>query len=206
MVETERTVSDQLNKPGPIMQIVGLKGDRVRLVPPDRLLHLENALVWLNDPQVTSTLKINLGITRRQEEQFFEQVETRRDTDFVWAILDETNKHIGFIGLVEINWRNRWAIGGLFIGERAAWGRGYATDAVRVRTRFAFGELGLHRIEGHTMNPAMKRVYEKCGYKHEGIARQKFWRDGRWYDADLYAILIEDWEELNHGTHGKNTK
>jgi RimJ/RimL family protein N-acetyltransferase len=191
------------------MQIVGLKGDRVRLVPPDRALHLENALVWLNDPQITATLKINLGVTRREEEQFFEQVETRRDTDFVWAMLDETDRHIGFLGLVEINWRNRWATGGLFIGERAAWGRGYATDAIRVRTKFAFGELGLHRIEGHTMNPAMKRVYEKSGYKHEGVARQKFWRDGRWYDADLYAILIEDWEELNHGTHGthgKNTK
>ncbi len=24
------------------------------------------------------------------------------------------------------------------------------------------------------MNPAMKRVYEKCGYHHEGIARRKF--------------------------------
>ena len=153
------------------MEIVGLKGERVRLVPPDRTLHLENALVWLNDPEITATIKLNLGVTRRQEELFFEQIETQRDTDFVWAIVDETDRHIGFIGLHGINWRNRWATGGLLIGERSAWGRGYATDAVRVRTRFAFGELGLHRIEGHTMNPAMKRVYEKCGYQHEGVAR-----------------------------------
>jgi len=193
MDETERTVSGQLNNLGLTMHIVGLKGDRVRLVPPDRTLHLENALVWLNDPQITATLKINLGISRRQEEQFFEQIETRRGTEFTWAMLDETDKHIGFIGLHEINWRNRWCTGGLFIGERAAWGRGYATDAICVRTRFAFGELGLHRVEGHTMNPAMKRVYEKCGYKHEGVACQKFWRDGRWFDADLFAILIDDW-------------
>ena len=46
------------------------------------------------------------------------------------------------------------------------------------------------------MNPAMKRVYEKCGYQHEGVARRKFWRDGRWHDADLYAILAEDWRSL----------
>jgi RimJ/RimL family protein N-acetyltransferase len=175
------------------MPIVGWKGDRARLVPLDRSLHLENALVWLNDPEVTATLKLNLGITRRQEELFFDKAEVDRNNDCVWAILDETERHIGFIGLASINWRHRWAIGGILIGERSAWGRGYATDAVRIRTRFAFAELGLHRIEGHTMNPAMKRVYEKCGYRHEGFARRKFWRDGRWQDADLYAILSEDW-------------
>jgi RimJ/RimL family protein N-acetyltransferase len=175
------------------MELVGLKGDRVRLVPPDRTLHLENALLWMNDPEVTATLKLNLGVTRRQEEQFFDRIETGSNTDFAWAIVDEKSRHIGFIGLHGIDWRNRRATGGLVIGDRSAWGRGYATGAVKVRTRFAFEELGLHRIAGHTMNPAMKRVYEKCGYKHEGVARAMFWRAGRWHDADLFAILEEDW-------------
>ena len=178
------------------MPIIGLKGERVRLVPPDRTLHLENALTWLNDPEITSALKINFGVTRRQEELFFDKIETQRDNDFAWAILDEEERHIGFIGLHEINWRHRWTTGGLLVGERSAWGRGYSTDAVRVRSRFAFETLGLHRIEGHTMNPAMKRVYEKCGYQREGVARRKFWRDGRWHDADLYALLEEDWIAL----------
>ena len=58
-----------------------------------------------------------------------------------------------------------------------------------MRTRFAFEQLGLHRVEGHTFNPAMRRVYEKCGYTFEGVQRSKFWRDGRWHDVALYAIL-----------------
>ena len=174
------------------MTIVGLKSDRVRLVPPDRTLHLENALVWLNDPEVTATLKLNLGVTRRQEELFFDQLETKRDHDFGWAIHDEAERHIGFIGLHGINWRNRSATGGLVLGDRAAWGRGYASEAVNLRTRFAFAELGLHRVAGHTFNPAMKRVYEKCGYRHEGVARSAFWRNGRWHDADLFAIIEDD--------------
>ncbi len=181
------------------MQIVGLKGQRVRLVPPDRTLHLENALAWFNDPEVTATLKINMGITRRQEDAFFDQIESKRDNDLVWAILDEHERHIGFIGLHGINWRHRWATGGLVIGERSAWGRGYASDAVAVRMRFAFNTLNLHRIEGHTMNPAMRRVYEKCGYRHEGLARCKFWCDGQWRDADLFSILDSDWRALSAG-------
>ena len=49
------------------MQVVGWKGERVRLVPPDRASHLENALIWLNDPEITAALKHRLGVTRRQE-------------------------------------------------------------------------------------------------------------------------------------------
>ena len=36
----------------------------------------------------------------------------------------------------------------------------------------------------------MRRVYEKCGYRHEGVARQKFWRDGRWHDAELFHSQV----------------
>jgi RimJ/RimL family protein N-acetyltransferase len=174
----------------------GWKGDRVRLVPPDRSLHLENALRWMNDPEVTRTLKYNLGISRKQEEAFFDRVESQRDSEFVWAILDEAERHIGFIGLQGIHWRHRHAAGGLLIGERSAWGQGYASDAVRVRTRFAFAQLGLHRINGHTINPAMRRVYEKCGYRQEGTARSLFWADGQWHDVTFYGILEEDWRTL----------
>ena len=55
--------------------IIGWKGERVRLVPPDRALHLENALRWMNDPEVTAALKFNLGASRRQEEAFFDRIE-----------------------------------------------------------------------------------------------------------------------------------
>ncbi len=173
--------------------VVGWRGERVRLVPPDRALHLENALVWMNDPDVTAMIEFNLGISRKQEEAFFDRIESQSDHDFTWAILDEADRHIGFIALHAINWRNRAGVGGLVIGDRPCWGRGYATDAVRVRSRFAFTQLGLHRINGHTFNPAMKRVYQKCGYRHEGTAREMFFRDGQWHDVDLFGILETDW-------------
>jgi RimJ/RimL family protein N-acetyltransferase len=132
-------------------------------------------------------------VTRRQEEEFFARVAAQRDDELHWAILVDELGHIGFIALHQIRSPSRCATGGLLIGERIAWGRGYATDAVRLRTRFAFEQLGLHRIDGHTINPAMRRVYEKCGYAHEGIARRKMWRDGLWQDVHLYGILDDDY-------------
>jgi len=175
------------------MDVVGLKGEKVRLIPPEPSLHIENAIRWMNDPEVTATLEHILGVTRRAEEAFFELMTTNRENALHWAVVTEDIGHIGFIGLQQINWRFRNSLGGIVIGERRAWGRGFATDAVRVRTRFAFEQLGLHRIEGHTIHAGMRRVYEKCGYHHEGIERQKIWREGRWHDAHSYAILDCDY-------------
>jgi ribosomal-protein-alanine N-acetyltransferase len=175
------------------MSIVGLKGEGVRLVPIDRTLHFENALRWMNDPEVTASLEYNWGVTRKQEEAFFDRVEGPNETDHVWAILDDRDQHVGFLGLHDVQWRHRSAKGGIVLGERSAWGRGLATAAIRVRTRFAFETLGLHRIEGHTVNPAMQRVYEKARYTHEGTIREALWRNGRWVDAESYAILDRDY-------------
>src|SRR5262245_59868959 len=91
------------------MEIVGLKGEHIRLLPLDRALHLENALRWLNDPEVAATLEQNLGVSRRQEEAFFDRMEVQRETDFVWAIMGEEDDHIGFIALHGIHWRHRSA-------------------------------------------------------------------------------------------------
>lgn len=173
-------------------EVRGLSGERVRLVPSEASLHLENALRWLNDPEVTAKIAVVRGVTRREEEQFFEHVATNRDSVLHWAIVVENLGHIGFIALHDINWPLRSATGGLMIGDRRAWGRGFATDAVRVRSRFAFDQLGLHRLDGHTVNPAMARVYEKAGYRKEGTARQKLWRDGARHDVQLYGLLASD--------------
>ena len=44
--------------------------------------------------------------------------------------------------------------------------RGYASEAVRLVTAFAFEELGLRRLYAHVLahNPASARVLEKAGF------------------------------------------
>jgi RimJ/RimL family protein N-acetyltransferase len=162
-------------------------------VPPERALHFENAYRWLNDPEVTATLASNFGVTRIMESDYFDRIERSRASELVWAVLDEAGGHVGFTSLSGLGTPERCAVGGLFLGERDCWGRGYATETVRVRNRFAFEEAGVHRVEGHTINPAMSRVYEKCGYVREGAWRRKLWRGGCWRDAVLFAILDEEY-------------
>jgi [ribosomal protein S5]-alanine N-acetyltransferase len=72
--------------------------------------------------------------------------------------------------------------------------RGYMTDAVSAAARFAFGTLGLHRLEAACLphNVASARVLAKSGFRHEGLARQYLKINGVWQDHDLFGLLHSD--------------
>jgi RimJ/RimL family protein N-acetyltransferase len=84
------------------------------------------------------------------------------------------------------------------VGYRTApWarGQGVATAAVRAVTGWAFGALGLERIElPHAVeNPASCRVAEKAGFALEGTMRGAFRaEDGTRHDEHLHARLATD--------------
>jgi RimJ/RimL family protein N-acetyltransferase len=177
-----------------MVDVVHLEGDRVVLVPLDKDLHLENFVRWLNDPEVTKYTGHVVPLTRIEEEEFFERV-TKSANDIVWAVHDETNMHIGVCGLHRIDWQMRMAVSGTIIGDTGVWSRGYGTDVMRTRTKWAFEELGLHRIESEcdAENIASAKCLERAGYRQIGVARKRRWRGGKWRDSILWEIIDEDY-------------
>lgn len=70
-------------------------------------------------------------------------------------------------------------------------GRGCATAAAGLLTRWAIAEAGLRRIEGlvEPDNIASIRVLERCGFQREGLLRD-FLAPGT--DAYVYSLLRSD--------------
>lgn len=172
---------------------IGWEGEKVRLVPLDKERHLENALLWWNDAEITRfTLLGDMPLTRLAEEEWFEkmcaQSSSQTATDIVFAVETlEGGEHVGFTGLHQINWRHGSAQSGTIIGER---GRGYGSDAARVRTRYAFEILGLRLLLSDVMaeNAASLRMLEKAGYKEVGRTPRRYWRRGAYRDAVILAL------------------
>jgi RimJ/RimL family protein N-acetyltransferase len=102
---------------------------------------------------------------------------------------------IGLIGLYTIFWLHREAFMGINIGERAYWGKGYGTDALRVLLRYGFEELNLQRISLSVLegNERAMRSYEKCGFRLEGRERHAWAYDGRRWDEIFMGLLREEW-------------
>jgi len=75
------------------------------------------------------------------------------------------------------------------------WGKGFATEAVKMILSFGFNDLKLHRIEAGcvTENTASVKVLEKCGFIKEGIRRKNLPIRGEWKDNYEFAILEEEY-------------
>jgi RimJ/RimL family protein N-acetyltransferase len=85
----------------------------------------------------------------------------------------------------------------IFIGNGGR-DRGLGTEATRLIVGHGFERLGLHRIslEVYAFNPRARRVYEKVGFRPEGVLRESLRYNGEWVDATIMAILDREWAAI----------
>lgn len=114
-------------------------------------------------------------------------------TGIAWAItMLDGGELVGAIGL-RLAPEHALADLGYWVGV-PYWNRGYATEAGAAVLAFAFGQLGLNRIQARHLprNPASGRVMVKLGMQFEGRHRQATRKGDRFEDLDVYARLAAD--------------
>jgi RimJ/RimL family protein N-acetyltransferase len=155
--------------------------------------HLEHYLEWFADPEVTRFLMRDTPPSLKEEEEWLERV-ARSETELLWGLFVQ-GEHIGGTGISGISWRSRHGLTGTMIGDRRWWGRGIATEAMGMRTRYAFEELGLEKLVTQVFegNVASRRALERVGYQTVGVRRHHEYRHGQWWDVWLGELLRDDW-------------
>ncbi|HSN44079.1 MAG TPA: GNAT family N-acetyltransferase [Propionibacteriaceae bacterium] len=111
-----------------------------------------------------------------------------------WAVADSSDRLVGSVSLHRIDTDQADAEIGYWV---APWARrkGYATRAVQAASRFAFTQLGLHRVYLYhaVENPGSCAVAVAAGYLHEGTLRESFRHPGgAYHDEHLHGILATD--------------
>jgi RimJ/RimL family protein N-acetyltransferase len=179
-----------------------LIGSKVYLRP----LDLADAPIltrWLNDPEVTKYLLMYRPLTLFAEEAHLRKI-SESEHDIVLCIMArDPEQFIGVTGLHQLDVRNRHVQFGIVVGEKSAWDKGYGTEATRLMVRYAFETLNLNRVSlrVYEYNERAVRVYEKVGFRVEGRLRQETFRDGRYWDTSLMAVLREEWRGGNTPIH-----
>jgi len=175
--------------------VVSYAGERIYFRP----IELEDETLlrsWVNDPAVWRTLQIRPPINAVREREWIETLSKDPTRTVFGIVAREERRLIGTVGLVHIQATERSAELGISIGEVASWERGYGREAVRLMVRYGFEELNLNRIglQVYSDNWRAIRCYQKAGFVHEGCLAQAAYRDGRYQDVYLFAILRAQWE------------
>ena len=145
-----------------------------------------------DDPDVLRFLKITWPEPLVETRRWLDRARQDR-ASYTFAIDTKGGEVIGACSLEGINRAARSAALGIWIGK-PHWDRGYGTDAVRTLCRFGFREANLQRIGllVYEDNPRGKRVYDKVGFKDEGRLRRARFMGGRYIDAIVMGLLVED--------------
>jgi RimJ/RimL family protein N-acetyltransferase len=155
---------------------------------------------WFNDAEINRNLLRYRPMTLAEEEEFILSGAGRCEDGIVLGIaLRDTDALIGVTGLHPPDLRNRHAAFGITVGEKPEQGKGHGTAATRLILRYAFETLNLNRVwlEVYEYNQSGRRVYEKVGFRTEGVLRQHTYRQGRYWNMIIMGILREEWDAQN---------
>lgn len=176
--------------------MIFLAGEKTSLRPMERD-DLKRCRRWINSPDVRAGVDRRLPMTELDEENWFESLgwDSASPANMVFAIIEnEPNHHVGNIGLHEIDWISRNAIFGILIGDSDQRHKGFAGSASRLLLRYAFMELGLHRINSMVIsnNKASLKLHRSLGFVEEGRQRDGVFHHGQWLDWVMFGMLAGD--------------
>lgn len=155
---------------------------------------------WRNNAEFRKHFREYRELNMANQEEWFAKKVMQDPTTMMFSIRRLSDMElIGVCGFVYINWVHRHADLSLYIGWNNEYidETGYAEDACRELLRYGFNELALNKVwtEIYEFDFKKKRLYDKIGFVQDGLLRQNYFYDGKWWDSRIISIL---WNEFQY--------
>lgn len=153
---------------------------------------------WRNNEKLIEFLGANhLFITKEIDDKWFDDYLTKRKENVRCAILED-DRMVGVVYLTSIDRINRSAEYHIMIGADMDRGKGYGYQGSLLILKHAFEDLNLNRVQLTVLEnnePAVK-MYEKLGFKKEGLLRETVFKKGEYKNQLIMSMLFEEYKNL----------
>lgn len=177
-----------------------IEGKHIHLKPLTDKNATVEYLSWLNSKKINKYLESRHNQYCMSDLKDYIKSTNESNSNFLFGIFtNETNQHIGNIKIGNINKYHHYGDIGLIIGNSDFWGKGIATEAIKLITAYSFTNLNLNKLiaGAYAPNKASIKAFIKAGYQQVAVFRKQVLLDNIYYDIINIDILKEDFFNLN---------
>ena len=154
---------------------------------------LSQLLLWRNQPNYRRYFREYRELSQTNQKIWFDSKVLNDKSTEMFSIVDvNTGELLGACGLCYIDWINRNADFSIYIGKDDLYiDEKYAIEAAQIMMKYGFEELNLHKLwsEIYSLKKKKKVMFDRLGFKLEGVHKEKHWTEGKWCDSLFYGYL-----------------
>ena len=146
---------------------------------------------WLNDPEINQYLETRFKQQTLESVHDFVSNIIANDNEHLYTIRTSADDiHIGNIKVGGINPLHGVGHVSLFIGDKGSWGKGYASEAIRLISEYAFNILKLRKLSAGAYQPniASTKAFINVGYQYDGTLKSHYLLQGK--PCDLVQVCL----------------
>ncbi len=169
-----------------------IKGQKITLRP-IQYSDTNDIVRWRNKDFVRSNFVFQELFTNEIHDNWMKtKVDTGEVVQFIISSAENGNS-VGSVFLRDIDKVNNKAEYGIFIGEEEALGKGFGSEAAAMIIKYAFEELGLHKVflRVFAHNTRAIKSYKNAGFAEEGCFKDDVRINGKYYDMVFMTIINE---------------
>ena len=170
------------------------EGERIYLRELEEDDVINEYLGWFKDNIVTKFLE-SKDLTRKDVIDYIKKGKETK-THYMYAIcFKENNKHIGNIKIGPINHKHKISDLVIVIGNRNYWGKGLATEAIKIGNRIAFEKFNIRKLWGdiYSDNIGSIKCYIKAGWIIEARLKGQYLLNGKILDAVFVSCFNQEY-------------
>ncbi|MBA9025651.1 GNAT family N-acetyltransferase [Peribacillus huizhouensis] len=146
---------------------------------------------------ITSLVTPFRYINNETDDKWFQSYQNNRNNNIRCVICTkESDEVVGVAYLLNIDWITKSAEFGIFIGELNYRGKGIGKKATIEMLQHGFNDMNLNRIQIRVLEnniPAIN-LYNKMGFKEEGLLREAIFKNNEYHNLIIMSILKQEFK------------
>jgi RimJ/RimL family protein N-acetyltransferase len=147
----------------------------------------------INDPELENmVLGWSLPVSEHKQIEWIKGLNAN-DMRF---IIEVEGLAIGMASITKVDLKNSVANLNIKIKKDEHKGKGIGTKTIRLLIKYCFDELNLHCLTANILehNKPSQILFEKCGFKKDGVLRSRVYKRGKYHNVLAYSLLRSEYQ------------